>query len=203
MKFRIVAALIASSLLASTSAHATVAIKLEITNALGTWLQVPEVQAFNSASVNVAASANGGTAVGAVAGTWNDGSTPDGAINGVIDSYFNYSATLADLTMYHPNTEGGLNALIVTFAALSDITNISIYGRADCCSYRDVYGFRLFDANDNVVAQGQLDATNSDHFASVDLPAAVPEPASWALMLAGFGAVGYAMRRRSAKVAFA
>jgi len=33
--------------------------------------------------------------------------------------------------------------------------------------------------------------------------AAVPEPATWALMLAGFGMVGYALRRRRAAVAFA
>jgi len=32
---------------------------------------------------------------------------------------------------------------------------------------------------------------------------AVPEPASWAMMLGGFGLVGGAMRRRKAKVAFA
>ena len=31
---------------------------------------------------------------------------------------------------------------------------------------------------------------------------AVPEPAAWALMIAGFGLAGSAMRRRSAKVAF-
>jgi PEP-CTERM motif len=33
--------------------------------------------------------------------------------------------------------------------------------------------------------------------------AAVPEPASWALMIGGFGLVGFAMRRRKANVAFA
>ena len=32
---------------------------------------------------------------------------------------------------------------------------------------------------------------------------AVPEPASWAMMIAGIGAVGFAMRRRSAAVRFA
>jgi hypothetical protein len=32
--------------------------------------------------------------------------------------------------------------------------------------------------------------------------AVVPEPASWALMIAGFGLVGAAMRRRSVRVAF-
>lgn len=31
--------------------------------------------------------------------------------------------------------------------------------------------------------------------------AAVPEPATWALMMAGFGMVGFAMRRRKSKVA--
>jgi hypothetical protein len=33
--------------------------------------------------------------------------------------------------------------------------------------------------------------------------AAVPEPASWAMMLAGFGAVGYAMRRRKVSYRYA
>jgi len=33
--------------------------------------------------------------------------------------------------------------------------------------------------------------------------AAVPEPTTWALMFAGFGMVGYAMRRRRSAVAFA
>lgn len=196
MKFRLAAALVCSSFLVSAPASAAVAIKLEITNALNTWLQVAEVEVFNSASVNVAAAANGGTAVGAVPGTWNFASTPFGAINGVIDNIFNFSPAPGDVTMYHPSTEGGANALIVTFAAASDITGISIYGRADCCTGRDIFNYRLFDALNNVVAQGQLDATNADHFASALIPAAVPEPASWAMMLAGFGAVGFAMRRK-------
>jgi PEP-CTERM motif len=200
MKSRYVGALLASCFLATTPAHATEGLTLEITNALNTWLQVPEVQAFNTANVNVAASANGGTAVGALPGTYNFASTPAGAINGVIDSFFNFAPNPGDLTMYHPDTEGGANALIITFSALSNITNISIYGRADCCSSRDLFGFRLFDAQNVVVAQGQLDARNSDHFASISLPAAVPEPASWAMMLAGFGAIGFAMRRKRSTV---
>ena len=35
---------------------------------------------------------------------------------------------------------------------------------------------------------------------SSPVTAAVPEPATWAMMLLGFGAVGYAMRRRRARV---
>lgn len=33
--------------------------------------------------------------------------------------------------------------------------------------------------------------------AEVSVPSAVPEPGTWAMMLVGFGAVGYAMRRRA------
>ncbi len=33
--------------------------------------------------------------------------------------------------------------------------------------------------------------------------ASVPEPATWAMMILGLGAVGYSMRRRTVKVAFA
>jgi hypothetical protein len=36
---------------------------------------------------------------------------------------------------------------------------------------------------------------------SLSLPGAVPEPAAWALMLAGFGLLGAALRRRSATLA--
>lgn len=35
------------------------------------------------------------------------------------------------------------------------------------------------------------------------IPAPVPEPATWALMILGFGAVGYTMRRQKAVVRFA
>ncbi len=38
---------------------------------------------------------------------------------------------------------------------------------------------------------------------NIELLAAVPEPASWAMMIAGFGLVGSAMRRRVTKVSYA
>jgi len=40
-------------------------------------------------------------------------------------------------------------------------------------------------------------------FRSATVTGAVPEPATWAMMIAGFGLVGGAMRRRSTKVAYA
>lgn len=40
-----------------------------------------------------------------------------------------------------------------------------------------------------------------DNVSALAATGAVPEPASWALMLAGFGAIGFAMRRSKSKVA--
>ena len=37
----------------------------------------------------------------------------------------------------------------------------------------------------------------------VNVAAAVPEPASWAMMVGGFGMLGAAMRRRKVNVSFA
>jgi hypothetical protein len=46
---------------------------------------------------------------------------------------------------------------------------------------------------------GSYYASGTSDWAFVRNTAAVPEPASWAMMLAGFGAVGGALRRRSAR----
>lgn len=57
--------------------------------------------------------------------------------------------------------------------------------------------FDLFDA-DSGVQLGTLRISDPDA-----APGGVPEPASWAMMLSGFGMVGTALRRRKAIVRFA
>lgn len=68
-------------------------------------------------------------------------------------------------------------------------------------------GATLFDDNLNnpTFLTGTYTFTNDFFFDSVaatltitQLPAAVPEPATWAMLMMGFGGMGYAMRRRSA-----
>ncbi|MFL5296277.1 MAG: PEPxxWA-CTERM sorting domain-containing protein [Phenylobacterium sp.] len=51
-------------------------------------------------------------------------------------------------------------------------------------------------------AIGSFVATGSGNFSATPV-ARVPEPASWALMIVGFGGMGAALRRRRTKVAFA
>ncbi len=47
---------------------------------------------------------------------------------------------------------------------------------------------------------GPVTLTNASNVRFSAVAAAVPEPATWAMMMLGFGAVGYAMRRRSKAV---
>jgi hypothetical protein len=70
----------------------------------------------------------------------------------------------------------------------------------------------FFTAKDSGALQFAFSTTSADNIGPLldnvrlDIsPAAVPEPASWAMMIAGFGVVGLGMRRRrtSAKVSFA
>jgi hypothetical protein len=53
-----------------------------------------------------------------------------------------------------------------------------------------------------VLSVANLGNTVSSYSGTVDF-AAVPEPASWGMMIGGFGLVGGAMRRRAVKVSYA
>ncbi len=60
-------------------------------------------------------------------------------------------------------------------------------------------GFNNFAAGTGLV-NGSVTLGHSEAFASAAVAPAVPEPATWAMMLIGFGAIGVAMRRsRKAK----
>ena len=181
---------LAAMLAFPVAAHATVVTSVVISNALPDYLQVAELQAF-SGGTDVALASNGATATAtSVYDPTGPQSLPGNAIDG--DNAGNYYATPG---IYHSQTASGSEALTVTFAHAFDITTLSIYGRTDCCSDRDDYTYTLFDGSTQV-GTGNLDA-RATNFATVNLPGAVPEPAAWVMMLAGFGAIGFAMRRRA------
>lgn len=66
------------------------------------------------------------------------------------------------------------------------------------------FNLGLATGSDTITFRGRNDPSyNALTHVSVTESGAVPEPASWALMLGGFGMVGGALRSRKAKVAFA
>jgi len=83
------------------------------------------------------------------------------------------------------------------------------YAQADYVTALDLAAFDAIGWNLNVDAlvnptyHKTTAQIYADYQAAHQAPGAVPEPASWAMMLAGFGLVGGTLRRRSVKVAFA
>jgi hypothetical protein len=146
------------------------------------YLQVAEVQAF-SGTTNVAASANGGTA--SATSVYSAESAAGNAIDGSTNG--NYPA------IYHGASGSGSDVLTISFARAL-VSTINLFGRTDCCSNRDIYSYQLFDGT-TLVGSGTADASGSTHEASVAV-AAVPEPATWTLMLTGFGMIGAGVRSR-------
>ena len=187
------------------------------------YLQVGEVIATNSLGTNVALASNG-----AVASAPDSYQVANPLISApVVKTTAEAAAFAIDgvnvagyPNIYHSAT-AALTFLTVTLAAPSDLTSLTIYGRItdanDYMQSRDRYAVSIFDnvgtliwsGNVNAYANAQSHGSNNVgdpnfDFATADLttlaPAAVPEPASWAMMFAGFAAVGASLRRRKQNV---
>jgi hypothetical protein len=64
--------------------------------------------------------------------------------------------------------------------------------------------YSVVDINNGAATTGFADTAGAiTSFTTSAVTAAVPEPASWALMIGGFGFAGMAMRRRSRQISFA
>ncbi len=194
MKLRYLLASAAAALSLAAPAQALVVTSITITSAIPDWLQVAEVQAWTPGmGANVALATAGATATSS--GVFLNGpAVPGYAIDGNTSGDYPF--------IYHSANNDGSDYLTVTFAAPTDIELLTVFGRTDCCSNRDYFQFQAFDGT-SLVASGTLDAVNATNSASFNL--AVPEPSTWAMMIAGFGMVGGAMRRRArtTKVSFA
>lgn len=180
----------ASALAAAGGASAALpvvgAVRLEITSAVPNYLQIIDVRALELGSLdNVASAAEGATATAVSAGF---STAPIDAI----DAY--------EGTPYYSASPEAYEKLTIFLARSATLTSLSIMGRDNCCRDRDFWNVSLFDARNNVLFAGQMDArTAPGSLVRVDFDApvgGVPEPATWVMMIMGFGAAGTAIRRR-------
>ncbi len=190
---RLAIATVAAALLTTTAAGAVTVVgatTIHITSANNTYLQVAEVVATQfGTGLDKALTTQGGmaSALDAYAPGMSD---PIKAIDG------NTGGNYYSDTIYH--SAGGNGFLDVTLAAPTTLSSLTLYGRTDCCSDRDVYNVTISNAGGTVLYSGTLNANTTGHSATVafDAPSTVPEPASWALLVGGFALVGVAARRR-------
>ncbi len=167
------------------SAHAgLVGVKtIEVTNGIGTWLQVAEVQAFNTAAVNVALASNGATA--SAPDSWSSISMPGKAIDGSTAGNYGLGQ------IFHEGSNFTHDTLTVTLASAQELNGLTLWGRTDCCTNRDIYNVVLRDVlGVALYAANGLNATSSTHNVSLDFSHihVVAEPSSLALF--GFGLLG-------------
>lgn len=185
-KFAVSTAIASMALAAGTANASAVITSITIKNAIPDYLQVAEVQIFSGAT-NVALSTNGGTAISS--SIYDGNSTPQKAIDGVTGGNF-YTNTI-----FHSAGSGSNEFLTINLSAPTSVDSFTVFGRTDCCGGRDSYTYTLYNG-EAVVGSGNLVATGDSHSATAQVEA-VPEPATWAMLLLGFGMIGFAMRRRS------
>ncbi len=155
------------------------------------WLQVSEVVAIETGTGNdLALSSAGATAAGS--SNWPT-SSPDFAIDGIAPNAFP--------AIFHSYENNYTSFLEITLAAPAELDAIGLFGRTDCCSFRDIFNLEVFDIQGvSIFSQNDLDAAGTSHSVFVALPdtaSSVPVPSTLLLLGLGLAALGY-QRKKSA-----
>ncbi|WP_294197593.1 PEPxxWA-CTERM sorting domain-containing protein [uncultured Sphingomonas sp.] len=153
----------------------------------------------------------GGTMTGNV---WNQGANPQGAPSNNVFMYVlaNSSATVTSLagafqnvSLYLGSIDAGntIDVLGQGGAVLRSFTGTDLVapnmatGNQTSDLTNRLITFKA-SGNEQLTGVRFSSSVNSLEFDNVRFSAAVPEPATWAMMILGFGVVGYVMRRRPA-----
>jgi hypothetical protein len=179
-----VAAGIAAALFGAEAASAAPQVSaIKITHAnYGTdtnldWLQVAEVHVFDGAT-DITSLAN------LTASSYYGGNplyAPAQAVDGNPSTFF------------HAGSNGPGEFLELDFAAPVSVSSVSILGRNNSFEARDQYNVQFIGPDLNVIATRYIDDRHSPF---VGTASAVPEPATWGMMILGLGGAGALLRRR-------
>lgn len=134
----------------------------------------------------------------------DDVTCPGGAAPCSFTNVFNFmtpmgfnlaSATISSIETANPAT--ALDFSSVTLNGVEFTNAVS-----DGSEFRNLFNQALVQGADNTIRVAGTSGGNASFAGTLSFAAvsAVPEPATWAMMLIGFGAVGYSMRRRGADV---
>ncbi|MBI1197169.1 MAG: PEP-CTERM sorting domain-containing protein [Phenylobacterium sp.] len=178
---------------ASAATSVVGAVRIEITSAVPDVLQIFDVKALELGSLDNVASAAEGASANAFSSGYS--TSPDDAIDAFDGSpYFSAGGDSSEM-------------LTIVLARTATLSNLSIKGRDNCCRDRDFWNVSIFGAGNALLFSGQLDARETEgSIARVDFDApvaGVPEPATWAMLIVGFGAAGGAIRSRRRQMASA
>ena len=105
--------------------------------------------------------------------------------------------TALDTLTRQANSAGTLNTVGSLGVNLGSRTSFDIFN-SDAFALN---GRNLYSVNLNTGALSLVGQTDRSLFGIAIANSAVPEPATWAMMVLGFGAVGYTLRRRRVEVA--
>ncbi|QYE36684.1 PEPxxWA-CTERM sorting domain-containing protein [Polymorphobacter megasporae] len=175
---------------------------IRVTSATGSFIQLAEVVVADSEAIDVAAAANGGVAYALNAlgssGAANaiDGRTGGNAASGIyqsvgtagdyLDIYFGRRIILSSIVLFgRTDADTAGNTFVVT---VFDNFGRSLFTKMVDASAGPATIW--FDVNGTAVVPGQQVIEGRGTSGTV------PEPASWALLIAGFGLIGTALRRR-------
>ena len=133
--------------------------------------------------------------------------TASGDYKGTFDQDVNTIGDFTDNYEFKVPTAGLVGASVVTLTFDGSLTLTSVFlnnvkltveklTSGQYAATTSLGGISSITNPQKLVISGNAATTGGSYTGNVTFKSAVPEPATWALMILGFGVVGYAMRRR-------